>query len=371
MPRNFVGSSTAVMKAVMQTRSSRLVRTKNISEMRVLAEVHHLVDLGEQEEQISQQLPICVKEVCSHGPGVVTVKFRIEVSANNGVVMGTVDIDDDEQDLKRIAGREYAALHLQMDRSKWDMSKMFEHIVLDRLVLDMSPRANLQQQQLDGGRRAAISVSDGAGTLNLSASVITLKRDELEEGAEDASQFDESAALSASLASSSVKKSDELRDDNAKVFWLRIHSRTHRIVGRPLRTVVLFQGKHLSLRTMETSPDDFFAKVSPVQCFALTDIVFRSKDALEKTLYECVVPGQFVMKWLPGGYHVDLTTKFRRNKFGAYLTQKLSMRFLPHGDLELYANGLQDIANKSTELAATDGDMAVEDRNLLGEDEQS
>lgn len=65
-------------------------------------------------------------------------------------LFSSVDIDDDEEDLKRIVGREYAALYLQKDRKKWDMSKMFEHIVLERMVLDMSPRVNLQQQQLQG-----------------------------------------------------------------------------------------------------------------------------------------------------------------------------------------------------------------------------
>ena len=89
MPRNFIGSSVSVMKAVMQTRSSRLIRTKNISELKVLTEVHHLVDMGEEsQQQVSHHLPICIKEVCSQGPGIVTVRLRVEVFANNGVMLG-------------------------------------------------------------------------------------------------------------------------------------------------------------------------------------------------------------------------------------------------------------------------------------------
>lgn len=88
LPRHFVGSTVSVMKAVMQARSSRLIRTKNISELKILAEVHHLKDAGEDGEQMSPQLPICIKEVCSQGPGVITVKLRVEVFANNGVLLG-------------------------------------------------------------------------------------------------------------------------------------------------------------------------------------------------------------------------------------------------------------------------------------------
>ena len=88
MPRNFIGSTVSVMKAVMQTRSSRLIRTKNISELKVLTEVHHLVDMGEESQQVSPHLPICIKEVCSQGPGIVTARLRVEVFANNGVMLG-------------------------------------------------------------------------------------------------------------------------------------------------------------------------------------------------------------------------------------------------------------------------------------------
>jgi hypothetical protein len=99
MPLNFIGNSRTVMRAVLQTRASRLVRTKNLSELKVLAEVHHLVDVGDEEEQVIEKLPICVKELCSLGPGVITVQYRIEVSANNGVVLGyerrlRIDVDN-------------------------------------------------------------------------------------------------------------------------------------------------------------------------------------------------------------------------------------------------------------------------------------
>jgi len=122
---------------------------------------------------------------------------------------------------------------------------------------------------------------------------------------------------------------------------------------------------------MEKNPDIYFAKTSPVQCFGFAEIVFRSKDALAKTLYECIVPGHLVMNWLPKGYLIDLTTKFRRNKFGGYLVQKLSMRFLPHGELELYANGLQDLLKSDNAIAENAKEVfLIQEANSLEKEER-
>ena len=87
---------------------------------------------------------------------------------------------------------------------------------------------------------------------------------------------------------------------------------------------------------MEEEPDKYFASTSAEDCLGQVDMIFRSKDALSKIVYECSLSGRELLDWLPADFEIDLTKKFRRNKFGSYVAQYLAMRFLPNEGMELY-----------------------------------
>jgi hypothetical protein len=66
------------------------------------------------------------------------------------------------------------------------------------------------------------------------------------------------------------------------------------------------------------------------------NLMFRCKDAYTKKTYELSLEGEEVLAWLPKSFDIDFSTKFRRNKFGAYILQYLSMRFQPGGEIDLF-----------------------------------
>lgn len=243
-------------------------------------------------------------------------------------------IEDNEEEMRRIAGKEYSERHLAGRRKSWDMPRLFEHIVLERMVLDMSPKGSggMPAQQSRGGRRAAISMGGGEA-VDLTASVISLKRDE-ETAVENASSF--SPSMEEDQSSQSTAPEDAAPSGNRRCYWLRIHSRTHRMVGRPLRTVLLLRGEDPSLKAMEESPDQYFKSTAPIHCLAVATLCFKSKDALNKKTFELLVAGETFLQSLPPHYQIDLTTRFRRNKFGSFVTSFLTMRFLPRGEVELF-----------------------------------
>lgn len=83
MPHNFIANEEG-KSAIMMSRSSKLITSKSIRDMQVLAETRYLKEYSGASEEISYQLPICVREVVTDGPGLVRRMYRIEVSANNG-----------------------------------------------------------------------------------------------------------------------------------------------------------------------------------------------------------------------------------------------------------------------------------------------
>jgi hypothetical protein len=148
-----------------------------------------------EEELIEPFLPICVKEVLSNGPGIVYKLFLLEVSANNGTLMGSVDIADDEENIRNIAGSEYCST-LPMQKSDWNMDKIFEHIASERIIID-------------------IEHSD------VSHSQVNLIRDD-DQKSMNKFEFNSLQKINASKIFSVKSRSRN---------WIRIHSRTHRIIG--------------------------------------------------------------------------------------------------------------------------------------------
>jgi len=133
----------------------------------VLTEIHQLNDLGDAKEEVND-LPICVKEILSDGPGLVLRTYRVEISANNGVMMGFADIQDNEVDLARVIGEKFLSQYLPADRKMWKLGSIFEHVVRERVILDMlmgrkpkeSNNLNNHAHNKDGRREGVMQAHD-------------------------------------------------------------------------------------------------------------------------------------------------------------------------------------------------------------------
>lgn len=234
----------------------------------MLAEVHYLSDLGDEEEKIDK-LPICVKEIASEGPGLISVKFRIEVQTNSGVVLGFAEMDDTEEDFRRVVGRESLYL-LAGRREEWDLGLVFQHIVEERLVLDMlggrkndnskassdgSDRNNKNNRRFGFFRattekavEASVDTNDENKATTSNTSLITLIRDKPSEPLDSIGNTlripsNKMNGVSITTSNNEINEKsianefvDEIKVDD-KFHKLSIHKCSRRLVGRPLRMV--------------------------------------------------------------------------------------------------------------------------------------
>ena len=431
MPKNFSGSEGTRM-AMMVTRASRLVRTRGIADMQVMAEVHQLADTGEEQEAVND-LPICVKEVLTDGPGLIQRTYRVEIAANNGVMMGFADIKDEVVDLERVVGKEHIPRLLPDERKLWKLGAIFQHVVRERIVLDML-HSKGKTAGKEGRREGIMQQHDELA--ELTGSIISVMRDpsaeelalaaraerEAEEAAVVAAKAAEDAAAAASAGlgfglglninlglkgfkfgfgktkAAEAVTADIVPEDDGTVEhantnetirgstmgaysththsvmgedstddigvshkegrqWLRIHARTHRVVGKPLRSVVLLLTTPHTDALYQSNPDRYFRTVHGRDCLLQFDVLIRCKDSFTKETRELLLTAAEVGAWLPPSQPVDLTTRFRRDKLGAFLLQYVSVRFTEEGRVGLYL-----IREEESAISSMD--------DLLGEDDQ-
>lgn len=436
MPKNFTGSDNT-RKAMLVGRASRLVRTHGIVDMQVMAEIHQLTDVGDEAEEVND-LPICVKEILSEGPELVLRTYRVEISANNGVMMGSADIKDNERDIARCIGAKWVAGLLPKDRKLWKLGAIFQHIVRERVVLDMLMGKGKGQEGKDGRREGIMQHHEQLA--DLTGSIITVIRDpsaeelakaarivqeaEEQKAATEAAKIAQQAAAPASssfginlgfkgfgfgfgkTANSAVPAGvplpvlpeDEIDLENVNTNetqrnstrgsystrtnsvngdalqqaeshktgrqWLRIHARTHRVVGKPLRSVVLLLTTARTDAMYFDNADRYFRNVLGRQCLLQFDVLFRCKNSFTKETRELYLPAQDLDEWLPQSFEVDLTKKFRRDKFGAYLLQYLSVRFTEAGEVELY------LIKENVNVSSSIDDLIAEDEQQHAEEER-
>lgn len=144
-PKNMTFASEDMKHVVFATRSSRLLRNKDIDELEVLSEVHYVKEFGDSVPDMEKQasLPVCVKEIVSCGPGLVTRTFRIEMLTNTNILLGTTEVADDIKDFYRAVGVDSVAKVINKNSGSvlsiqdWDFTRIFEHIVEDRLEINM------------------------------------------------------------------------------------------------------------------------------------------------------------------------------------------------------------------------------------------
>jgi hypothetical protein len=190
LPKNIIFSNEKAKQAIIASRSSRLLRTKNIHEMEVMADVHYLQDLGETTVA-NEDLPLCVREIVSQGPGLIQRVFRMELLTNTGILLGTADIEDSKEDFLRCIGAYsqpilYQRILNSKNKEDWDMQEIFEWIAKERMIFDMMSAggggAAGEKKEKESQRREGI-VQMHAGENaegKQSGSVITLIRDDMD-----------------------------------------------------------------------------------------------------------------------------------------------------------------------------------------------
>ena len=351
------------------------------------------------------------------GPGLVKRSFLIEISANSGTVLGTAAVEDTYEDMCLVVGRSFLGnndndevgslpLLLPRERRDWKLGLLFAHIVRERTSIDMMPGGGRDFGFDNDARRVGVldnnntnnnnnnysssSSSSSTGT----GSIIRIHRDsssyrEGEEvntnttnGGDDAGHEDtKTSAAAAGVAVSSSSSSTSHRHQR---HWFRIHARTHRMFGCPLRSVVLLLTTDRTAPLFFSDADQFFRTSSSTsssdssdssnssnQVLRQFDVLFRCKNSFTKEVRELLVPSLELSSWLSveggGGSAVvvDLTTSFRRDKLGSYLLDYVSFRYLPdeHSiDLYLVKEDAQ-VTSSIDQLMEEDEQRQLEDEN--------
>jgi len=181
-PKQAVFTSERAKQSILASRSSRLVRTKSINDMEIMADVHYLVDFGDESMVVNDDLPICVREVVSEGPGLIRRIFRLELLTNTGILLGTADILDQKEDILSCVGKT-CPFYDQLNSSPmkdWNLQEIFFYIAEERLIFDMMSSGEEKKERAAAStqRREAV-VSQHAENADLTAgSVISIVRDD-------------------------------------------------------------------------------------------------------------------------------------------------------------------------------------------------
>jgi len=284
------------------------------------------------------------------GPGMVKRSFLIEISANSGTVLGSAIVEDTYEDMSLAVGLRFVDKVLPRERRDWKLGVIFAHIVRERTTIDMMHGGDRDYGFDNDARRAGVLDS----SIN-TGSIIRIHRDYKDDD-ETSSQIG-----SDGVASTDTKTAMSHRHQRQ---WFRIHARTHRMFGCPLRSVVLL------LTTAATSPlffsdtEQYFKSSDGGQTLLRQfDVLFRCKNSFTKEVRELLVPSNELSAWLPVGAVVDLTTSFRRDKLGSYLLDYVSFRYLPDGRIDLY------LVRENAQVSSSIDQLMEEDEQRQMEDE--
>lgn len=260
-----------------------------------------------------------VLEILNEGPGLVERKYRIELSANNGEKIGTVDIIDDD-DLHAVVGCDMRHL-LNCEIDDRDMDAIFDYVLEERLILNMM---GTERAFLEGGRRSGVFTEKQKKRGGIETSqVLELQRD-------TPSMFGDSEGSTTDSDGSTA-----LSDDKKK-YWVRLYTKRHRMAGRGFRTTVMFEGDHEQLYYR---PDRYFDGATAHERLAELDITFNSEDLRTREVTYLTVSGEDLMEWMPDD-PLSLTHKVRRERFGKFLVESLYMRYSAIGRYDMYLTGM-------------------------------
>jgi hypothetical protein len=362
-------------------REKRLYHLQPLSSVRVAAMVTAIADSGPALTKgmttttISriQNLPIVVREVTSHGPGLVRRHFRMEVSSHIGTKIGSVDVLDSYDDLRDIIGKDGLTL-LNGPHEQWDMNQIFRYLIQERMIIDMktpehddllsigsrasrqlmprfqvrllrdstmmrvprsivlssvlSPTARLQSiANPDMSYPSPTGTDTSELTFFSSAALspkLTQRRHKLLSPkamkALSMSSFPSIVGSSSNLSRTSIPKSRH---------WIRLCSKPWKMAGKRFGVVVLFLSDDIKL---SRDTDDFFLRYdSGLVGLSHVQILFRCKDTSSERVFDLEISGDELVQAIDPRYSLSLSSRYRREKFGLFLVTYLTMSYEADG----------------------------------------
>jgi hypothetical protein len=342
------------------SRSSRLVKTKVLKELKLFTDVKFLKEYGEKGVENLKELPVVVKEVVSDGPNIATRSYCLEVYSNSGLKLGAADIPDID-DLERVIGYKFSEGFMKGDLAQWDYQAIFKHIVHERLILDLTGGANeeLEKAEKDnsGKRLTLFGKKEKESKIGNDMSVLALMRDK----AKDKNQKSKTDSKKGHhhhhhhhhhLIDSPdhhhhhhdqkvTTTEGEIVDDESSssssssgepIQWCRIYTRTHRLAGRLLKTQVLLTAP---IRDLYYNTEAFFKSAPTLSLLSNLDLVVKSIDHITKELISFQMSGDDFVDWAPARLEIDLSTKFRRARLGEFIVKFLALRYTAFGGMVL------------------------------------
>ena len=316
--------------------------------------------------------------------------FLIEICANSGSVLGTATVADTYEDMRLVVGRSFVNQVLPRERRAWKLGLLFAHIVRERTSIDMMHGGDRDYGFDNDARR--VGVLDNSST---TGSIIRIHRDndDGDDDREEAQQRGETSSGDEAAAASSDTKtaaaavaalSSSSSSHRHQRQWFRIHARTHRMFGCPLRSVVLLLTTDRTAPLFFSDTEQFFRRGGGQASISSSssdsggqallqqfDVLFRCKNSFTKEVRELLVPSLELSSWLSvggGGGNsavvVDLTTSYRRDKLGSFLLDYVSFRYLPDGCIDLYlVRENAQVTSSIDQLMEEDEQRQLEDEN--------
>lgn len=315
----------------------------------------------------NQKLPIAVREITSHGPGLVRKHFRIEVSTHIGTNIGNVDILDTYDDLRDVIGKKGLFL-LDGPQDQWDMDKIFRHIIQERVIVDIiGDKDNLLSLKSIGSTklvqkfqvkllRDSVAVSQPivlSSFLSPTARLQSIANPKMsypspgENGGGDSSFFSSLASPKLTIrrprsqspksfkvlqsSMSSDTKSSSNRSLPKATHWIRLCSKPWRMAGMRFGVVVLFCHDDIAL---SRNADEFFLQYETgLAGLAHVHVLFRCKNNKTEEVSDLDIPGEELAQAIDQRYNLNLSSCYRREKFGLFLVTYLMLTYEEDGQM--------------------------------------
>ena len=284
------------------------------------------------------ELPIVVKEISSNGPGVVNRVYRIEISTNNGLLLGSADITD-TLDLRKVIGHKHSELLVQGPKDQWgdpimvlDMDQAWKYVINSRLSLKLLTGGKKSRKA--GERRQGLWMASSANAISQSS--ISLQRDE------DVREDDEEDKSSEESEDEALQEAEEEEKKKAKVkaerrFRLRLHTKPHRYSGKKFKTQVFFCGADPTLfnnpqeyfrlkgnhwdYTHQQKMDFYRSKLNDL------DVLILFEENRKPKVHQLYALGTEILAMLPEELDTDFSSKYRRETFARWLAARVGLTY--------------------------------------------
>ena len=289
-------------------------------------------------------LHVQVTELLNNSPGVVSIRYRIDIYTKDKDLMSSLFIENYE-DMCCAIGKTRRDLYMYDDiDSKVTVPDVLRHVVTHRIGLNKIPYISVvpliantvvevtgkkvKEQRTSNFFQKSVKDPVVEAILPPTFQQITQNNDPIrpplivmKDKLSDIELFKKEI----------VPIIEESRMPNfVSKFWIRLFSSRHMISGRKFSSMVMLTSDDTNIYN---DPNSFFTSNSSLQ-FENLNVVFKCNDLLSKKLKYFCIPGKRVLKWLPFGknHFLDLGHSVRRIKFGQYLISNLRLKYNIDGD---------------------------------------